>query len=80
MQATFQTRPVVPKAYEPFLAEWGALYGRIERKLFAAYCAAGNDAKAVERSKPQVCAREGITARQVVNTPLPNRPSARQVY
>jgi hypothetical protein len=41
----------------------GALYGRLERSIFAAYCASGYDTKAVDRLKSQFCEEFEITAR-----------------
>lgn len=64
MQATFQTRLHLQNPAESILSAWGAMQGRIERTLFAAYCRAGGDAKAVDQCKPKICAREGITSRQ----------------
>lgn len=64
MQATFQTRPVLAEPVEHLLDRFGALYGRLERKLFATYCANDGETKKVDALKASVCAEYGITARQ----------------
>jgi len=64
MQATFQTRPDLPEPVAALFDRWGELYGQIERKLFAEYCASGYSAEAINKLKPTICAKFGITARQ----------------
>ena len=64
MQATFQARPVLSPTTEQVLDQFGLLYGRAERKLFAAAAAVGLETKKVEAMKPAFCAKLGITARQ----------------
>jgi IS605 OrfB family transposase len=63
MQATFQTRLLLDGSASSVFSAWGALHGRLERRLFAMFSAAGYDKKAVSAQKPAVCAEHRITSR-----------------
>jgi hypothetical protein len=63
MQTTLQTRAELSASATQAFDAFGALYGRLERSLFATYCAGGYDTKAVDKLKPQFCETFNITAR-----------------
>lgn len=64
MQATFQTRANLTELQAGAFDSWGALHGRIERRLFAAYCGGDRSTKSIDSLKSATCVRHGITARQ----------------
>jgi hypothetical protein len=64
MQTTLQTRAYLSASATQAFDACGALYGRLERSMFAAYCANGYDTKVVDKLKPKFCEEFCITARQ----------------
>lgn len=64
MQSTFQTRLELSQSTKALLDRWGEMYGHVERKLFATYCASNCSTAAIDKLKPRICAQYGLTARQ----------------